>query len=146
MKEDLKILETLPDNIKLPSESMPVQYTQALPCCTWGFEKWGQLFSKRQLIALQTIVDELNKLKINIYKEEDDYLKAVFTYLGIWLDRLAARMTTFGLIDLGGEKIVDLFGRQAIPMVLDYPEFNIFNLEQSGYLKSFSQKEYSLLH
>ncbi len=141
MKEDLKILETLPDNIEVPSESMPVQYTQALPCCTWGFEKWGQLFSKRQLIALQTIVDELNKLKINIYKEEDDYLKAVFTYLGIWLDRLAARMTTFGLIDLGGEKIVDLFGRQAIPMVLDYPEFNIFNLEQVSWISKVIQSE-----
>ena len=90
---------------------------------------------------MQTIVDELNRLKTNIYKEEDDYLKAVFTYLGIWLDRLAARMTTFGLIDLGGEKIVDLFGRQAIPMVLDYPEFNIFNLEQVSWISKVIQSE-----
>jgi adenine-specific DNA methylase len=71
----------------------------------------------------------------------DDYRLAILSYLGIWIDRMASRMTMFGLIDLGGEKVVDLFGRQAIPMVFDYPEMNIFKLEQISWITKYIVSE-----
>jgi adenine-specific DNA methylase len=108
---------------------------------SWGITEWGQLFSDRQLIALDSLVRnvKLQITEMTYYSEE--YKIALITYLGIWVDRMASRMTKFGLIDLGGEKVVDLFGRQAIPMVFDYPEMNIFKLEQISWIVRYINSE-----
>lgn len=119
------IISKIPTNLESPSEAMPVKYTQALPSCTWGLERWGDLLSTRQLLAMQTLVQELSKIKseINIQR---DYEKAVITYLGILIDRIVARNTSFGVWHILQETVEHPFGRQAIPMILDYPEMNPF--------------------
>lgn len=119
------IISKIPANLESPSEAMPVKYTQALPSCTWGLERWGDLLSTRQLLAMQTLVQELRKIKseINIQR---DYEKAVITYLGILIDRIVARNTSFGVWHILQETVEHPFGRQAIPMILDYPEMNPF--------------------
>lgn len=126
VKEETDILEKIPEDIERPTEPMPVQYTQALPSCTWGLSTWGQMFSPRQLLALQTLVQKLNEIKASLHPEEDEYAKAVVTYLGILMDRIAVANTTFGVWHVGGEKLERIMGRQAIPMVFDYPESNPF--------------------
>lgn len=93
---------------------------------SWGITKWGDMFSPRQLLAMQTFVEKLGEIKAELKPEEDDYAKAVVTYLGILVDRVAPRMTTFGIWDTTRETIAHIFGRQAIPMVFDYPESNPF--------------------
>ena len=55
-----------------------------------------------------------------------DYDKAVISYLGVLMDRLSIANTTFGIWHTGGEKLERIMGRQAIPMVFDYPESNPF--------------------
>lgn len=92
----------------------------------WGIEKWSDLFSPRQLLALQTLVQQLEKIKTGLHPEKDDYAKAVVTYLGILMDRIAVANTSFGVWHTGGEKLERIMGRQAIPMVFDYPESNPF--------------------
>lgn len=136
-ESEINVPRIIPDDIIPPSEPMPVKYTQALPSCTWGLETWGQMFSCRQLLAMQTFVNQLTLLKSRWREnkgELDDYQKALATYLGIFVNRIAARETTFGLIDVGRETIVDLFGRQAIPMVFDFPELVPFKLEQISWI------------
>jgi len=107
----------------------------------WGVTTWGQLFSPRQIYALNTLVEKLKEIKEELLKFEAEYQKAVVTFLGIWIDRIVARMTMFGLIDLGGEKVVDLFGRQAIPMVFDYPEVNPFKMDQLSWVIKYIESE-----
>lgn len=125
-QRELDILGHVPSDTDRPSERMPVEYTQALPSCTWGLETWGGMFSPRQLYAMQTLLQKLQGLKQTLDATHDDYAKAVVTYLGVFLDRIAVANTSFGVWHTGGEKLERIMGRQAIPMVFDYPESNPF--------------------
>jgi len=113
---------------------------------SWGVTEWGQLFSDRQLTSLIALVNNTKIIISGLNDVSADYKLALQTYLGIWIDRMASRMTRFGLIDLGGEKVVDLFGRQAIPMVFDYPEMNVFKLEQVSWITRYINSEGSLFN
>ena len=110
--------------IERPSETMPTKYIQAFPSCTWGFTKWGDIFSNRQLNTLQTFVEQLQALKADL--GSSDYLNALYTYLAIWFDRIAVVNTSFGVWNVKGEKIERILGRQAISMTFDFPESNPF--------------------
>jgi len=113
---------------------IPTEKMQMIPDLVsgrgWGVNSWNQMFSYRQLLVMQTFVKQLSLLKEN-WKEEsselDGYQKALATYLGIWIDRLSAVQTKFGRWDSGFEKIQTPFSRQAIPMMFDFPEGNIFS-------------------
>jgi len=93
---------------------------------SWGFTKWGHLFSKRQLFVLYTFIDNLSKSKSEI-KFENEYSKAIITYLSILIDRIAVRGTSFGKWHILQATVEHLFGRQAIQMNFDYPEINPFS-------------------
>lgn len=127
---EIEALQSIPSNIERPKEKLPIEHTGKFPT-PWGLETWGQLFSSRQLLALQTLVQKLNELK----KEIDistDYGKAVITYLAIWFNRVAMFTTSFGLWKTTIQAITTPFGRQAIPMVFDYPEANFFSESGGG--------------
>jgi adenine-specific DNA methylase len=124
-------ISAFPDSVSVerPREKLSVDYTQALPSCTWGLEEWGQMFSDRQLLAMQTLVECMpDNLKI---ADEGSYEQGVAAYLGILINRAASRQTSFGIYHVKGEKVEHPFGRQAIPMVFDYPEASPFS-EKSG--------------
>ncbi len=55
------------------------------------------------------------------------YADAVATYLAFGLDRLADRSSTVCSWDTGYTKIRNTFSRQAIPMIWDYAEGNLFS-------------------
>lgn len=114
---------TLSENAK-PMEPMAVEYTQALPCCTWGISKWGDLFTDRQLFILNRFIERFDKLRNCM--DASSYNNAVVTYLAAWIDRIAAFSNSFCVWD-SREIIQRIMGRQAIPMVFDYPEVNPFS-------------------
>lgn len=127
-KSEIEIVETIP-NVDRPREKMPVKYTQALPSCTWDLSEWGQMFTPRQLLTMQTFVEKLQEIKKEIrgeQKEFSEYAKALITYLSIWVDRIAIANTSYGVWHTKGEKLERPMGRQAIPMVFDFPESNSF--------------------
>ena len=116
--------EKIYDNIVgIPSASI------ISPALYYGMPRWGDLFNPRQLLAMQTFVACLHDALAELEQKEPDaeYRKAVAGYLGLWVNRIALRGSSFVLWDSGGETIVHPFGRQAIPMVWDYPEVNPFN-------------------
>jgi putative DNA methylase len=113
------------ENIERPNERMPIEYTQALPSCTWGLGSWGGMFSNRQLLAIQTLVKNMAKIKAEL-NDFGDYQKVISTYLGILIDRIAIVNTSFGRWHVSGEKLEHPFSKQAIPMMFDYPESNMF--------------------
>jgi putative DNA methylase len=133
-KEELNILTVGIDKSLIPSESLPVEYTKAFDLCTWGFSKHGDLYSKRQLLAMHQIVMSLELVKNDLKSFGDEYEKGLSTYLAILINRIASRMTTFGIYNLTAETFEHPFGRQAIAMVFDYPEVNPFsNYGGGGY-------------
>src|SRR6185436_14931182 len=119
------VVTGIPGDIQPPTDPMAVEYTQALPCCTWGLSRWGDMFSPRQLLLMQTLVQELSDLKKEI-PGNGRYREALVTSLGIFVDRIAVANTTFGVWHTGGEKLERAMRNQTIPMGFDYPESNPF--------------------
>lgn len=122
---ELSICNSLKRPSNIPKEPMPVKYTQALPSCTWGISKWSDLFSNRQLISINSLVEELDNIKQQI--KDGEYKKSIIVYLSILIDRILARSTSFGVWHILQETVEHPFGRQAIPMIFDYPEMNPFS-------------------
>jgi putative DNA methylase len=83
------------------------------------------MFSSRELLAMNTFIKTLINLKSSFNRNEE-YDCAIITYLSIFIDRISQQMTSFGLYKPNRETLASPFGRQAIPMVFDYPEPNPF--------------------
>jgi putative DNA methylase len=139
--EDTAILNEIKAPSEYPNEKLPVEYTKGMAFCLWGYSKWGDIFSKRQIVALYTLVEKLGELKGQIKHFDEDYSNAIITYLAIIINKIASRQTTFGLIDVGRETIVDPFSKQAIQMVFDYPEITPFASDQSYWITKFIESE-----
>ncbi len=102
---------------------------------TYGMMTWGELFNERQLLSLTTfarLVGEAHA-EMQAYGLDEDYAKAVATYLGIAVDRLADRASTLCRWGASDMSVANTFARQALPMVWDFAEANPF----SGYMGGF---------
>lgn len=89
----------------------------------WGIDEWGKLFTNRQLVTITAFINNLNKVHSC---NSDEYSKAIKVFLSIFIDRIILYNTSFGIYETGNEKVNRIFGRQAISMVLDFPESNPF--------------------
>lgn len=118
-----KFNENLINPLLVPNEEM-LEIPDLVSGRGWGIKKWSQMFTARQLLFLQTIITKLKDLRLK--SDTNDYSKAVFTYLGILVDRAAMNMTAFGMWELSRENLKTPFARQAIPMIFDFPEGNPF--------------------
>jgi putative DNA methylase len=101
----------------------------------YGLRKHSQMFIPRQLTALVTLSDLIKEIGIDIEKDakasglnnEDfiSYTKAVITFLALALDRCADFNNALCGWSATNQKVMHLFGRQAIPMIWDFAEANI---------------------
>lgn len=132
-KEEIEIINKIPEDIEKyrPTEMMQ-RNSAGGDTFSWGINKWGQMFSPRQLLAMQTLVEKLEELKPEILELDAEYMKAIVTYLGVLINRISTRVTSFGLWNIQGEKFEHPFGRQAIPIIFDYPEPNVFSNVTGG--------------
>lgn len=107
----------------------------------YGFDSTEKLFTKRQLLMLTTLSTLLKDVCQQVEKDyfivnnsKDNakaYSDTIRTYLAFVIDKLADRNSSFASWQSIGEKIRNVFGRQAIPMVWDYAEANPFS-DSSG--------------
>ncbi|MBN8676638.1 MAG: DUF1156 domain-containing protein [Chitinophagales bacterium] len=125
LKEEELVVNNIPSSLIINEEIVKGD-SRNLWLTLWGIDTWGDMFTPRQLLALHTLVEKLRELKAELHSTESDYGKAVATYLGILVDRVAIVNTSFGVWHTSGEKLERPMGRQAIPMVFDYPESNPF--------------------
>ena len=113
----------------------------------YGMDRFDQLFTDRQLVAMTTFSDMVPKVGERALKDAllaagmdpdprrlanggtgaQAYADAVMTYLGLALDRTIDRGSTVCSWDKSRESLRNTFGRQAIPMVWDYAESNPFS-------------------
>ncbi|MFN3568269.1 MAG: DUF1156 domain-containing protein, partial [Caldimicrobium sp.] len=97
-------------------------------CLKYGVKKWGDLFNSRQKLALITFTEKVRLAYEKMLEEgyDEEYAKAVVSYLAIIFNRLADKNANLVVYNVVGEKIEHVFGRQALPMVWDYIEVNPF--------------------
>ena len=122
--EAAKIDKSLLNPLYTPNEEM-----KAIPDLVsgrgWNINKWSDMFSDRQLYALQTLVEKFNVFKGQF--EKNEYSEGVLVYMAIFIDRIIQRQTSFGIWDITRENLQAIFARQSIAMMFDYPESNLFS-------------------
>ena len=101
----------------------------------YGLNTYGELFTDRQLVALNTFSDLVQESLQRVLDESGDveYANAIAVYLAFVVDRVADRGSTICTWDRSPkmEALRNTFGRQAIPMAWDFAEGNPFS-ESSG--------------
>ena len=119
----------------------------------YGLNTYGELFTDRQLVALNTFSDLVKDAQAKATANakaagwEDDgkplceggtgataYGDALAVYLTFAVDRIADRGSTISSWDSSAQKIRNTFGRQAIPMAWDYAESNVFSDSTGNWL------------
>ncbi len=130
-----------------PEGDVPARLTGGT-CVPYGLQRWSDLFTPRQLVALTTFSDLVQEVRNEAKRDAmaaglpDDckplaaggtnapaYADAVGAMLAFTISRLADRCSTicsWDLRDGQGRKpgIRNVFSRQAIPMTWDYAEAN----------------------
>ncbi len=100
----------------------------------YGFTHWHQLFTKRQLTALTTFSDLLAAVRSQITQTggDNDYADAICTYLAL----AVGRTTTSGcsLAWWSGDFVAQVFTRQAISMIWDFAEANLFSTSTQNWM------------
>lgn len=101
----------------------------------YGFYEWTDLFSDRQLVALTTFSDLVSAAREKVLQDcgDSSYADAVATYLGLSTSRCADYWSSICSWNSVGQKMRNVFGRQAIPMTWDYAEAMPFSKSTGGY-------------
>ena len=124
----------------------------------YGMRTFGDLFTDRQLVALNAFSDLVSEARERVREHasstdlEDDqvplregglgaaaYADAVGAYLGIVVSRQTNRSTTLNVWNIGRETIEQVFATQALRMMWDFAEGNVFSSSSGNFL---TQVEY----
>lgn len=118
----------------------------------YGLDTYATLFTPRQLKALTTFGDLVSKAREKVVADAratsmelgarlahggtgaEAYGDAVATYLAMVVSKCADYWSSICSWHVTGEKMRNVFGRQAIPMVWDYAEAMPFSDASGGYL------------
>ncbi len=113
--------------IDLPDEVLHGKLRDQLP--SYGFERFHQLFTARQLLVLATLIKHIRKAHGEMVSEgmDAERAKAVTTYLSMAFGRLLNSFTKFCRWQGQDQKTIAAIGdRQALKMVYDFSEINPF--------------------
>lgn len=124
-QEENGISNLLPKILDKPTERMQ-RNSAGGDTFSWGITKWGDMFSDRQFVVINSFVSKIKELFEQLGGMDNEYNKSIAVYLSILLDRIIARNNTFCRWHTHQDTIEHPFGRQAIPMIFDYPEMNPF--------------------
>lgn len=130
----------------------------------YGFKYWYELFTPRQLVALTTFsglvqeaIAKCKKDAIDSGMSDDSkgvdaggvgataYAEAVALYLAFAVNRLADYNSSLSTWKPSGQQVMHTYQRQALPMVWDYPESNVFAERSICWSKSIKYAHDNLL-
>lgn len=118
----------------------------------YGYRKWSDLFSPRQLLAMTTFSNLVGDVREQVMKdvlgtgleegsdlgfagrEASAYADAVATYLALAVSRLADYSSNICTWNNARDGVRNVFSRQAIPMAWDYAEANPFSSSTGSFL------------
>lgn len=127
-----------------PSGQLPAKLTGG-SCVPYGLTTWGDLFTRRQLEALNCFCDELSSIHGTVRADAERawgepggapardggvgplaYADAITTYLALATSRWADLSNSLCSWNATNQNVRALFARQAIPMTWDYVELSPF--------------------
>lgn len=129
--EELKLRENKHEGILtlVPKEPYPDETGSGAlsSSVSYGLDTWSDLFTDRQLLTITTFAKLVVEAGKRLSTERNDGIEtAVQTCLALILDKLIQYNSSLCRWKPSGESLVDTFGRQALPMVWDFSESNIF--------------------
>ena len=109
----------------LPDATLPAQ-ALSFRVQAYGLTKWVDLFTPRQLTALDIFTQLVSDARRQVLSDCSDstYADAIATYLGLAVSRYADLSNTLCSWNQTNENVRALFSRQAIPMTWDFVEAN----------------------
>tara|TARA_R110001583_G_scaffold195405_1_gene372883 strand:- start:6693 stop:9632 length:2940 start_codon:yes stop_codon:yes gene_type:complete len=121
----------------------------------YGLNEYGDLFTKRQLVALTTFSDLVQEARNKAILDatsagmNDDgmgidaggtgataYGDALAVYLAFAVDRLTDYNSSLVTWKASGEQVMQTYKRQALPMAWDFPESNVLGDKSICWLKA----------
>ncbi|WP_047691762.1 DUF1156 domain-containing protein [Kocuria sp. ZOR0020] len=117
----------------------------------YGMTQFADLFTNRQLTALTTFSDLVGEARERALQgalasgmergtplsdggnQAEAYADAVATYLAFVVSRCTDYSSSLSSWNSPGEKMRNVFGRQAVPMVWDFSEVYLFSESSGGY-------------
>ena len=149
-----------------PSDKLVGKSATSVPL--YGMTTWGDLFTKRQLLALNTFSDLLSEVRTIIEQKAISaglvndrvrlrdggfgasvYADAVATYLAFAIDKLADLNNSLVRWEPGAQCPLQLFGMHAVPMTWDFAEANPLGSSSGswqviieGIIRAFKSKEW----
>jgi len=110
----------------VPDEPLPSENALGMRIPKYGYTKWIELFTARQLLSLGTLVREIRAIEVcPEYKPySENWRQPVLAYLACILGKVADYNSAFVTWQPGGEKGGNTFVRWALPMKWDFVESN----------------------
>ena len=111
--------------------------TQYIGVRPYGMDSFDLLFTPRQTGALNELCDLVSHVDGELPEEGvhgEAYARAVSLYLSLAIGRQANRLSNLNFWDPTGEKIQQVFARQALSMVWDFVESNPFSSSSGNFL------------
>ncbi|MEI8197645.1 MAG: hypothetical protein WCI73_17255, partial [Phycisphaerae bacterium] len=141
--------EQAASTVKKPSNGSAIEAPLAndprnLWCLGYGLDRFDKLFTNRQMTGLLTLADLALEARAKVLADAQSsrvfvsegtatsigpeaYADAVVTYLAIAVSRLSDASSVLVRWKPSMDQAIGTFGRQALPMVWDYAESNMFN-------------------
>ena len=101
----------------VPDEPLPPIGTLGFRVQRYGMLQWGDLFTARQKVALASLGHAMNDLSTSANSQEINNV-----LIGLLLGKMADGNNSLARWESNAENPVNLFSRQAIPLVWDYCE------------------------
>ena len=107
-------------------------------CTNYGLDTVDKLFTNRQLLALTTFSELVAEARAQVEADGGsmEYAQALSVYLAFGVSRMTDINNVLCRWETTKTQVRNLFGRQAIPMMWDFAENNVFGEAAGGYMVS----------
>lgn len=119
----------------VPNETITKSQFRILRSLVYGIDTFAGMFNTRQLFVLGRLAQGVRDAYAEMLRQkvDADYARALATYLGFLVDRIADYNSTFCGWHITGEKVRNTFPRQAIAMVWDFTEIDPFGASSGNW-------------
>ncbi|MFO5495153.1 MAG: DUF1156 domain-containing protein, partial [Cuspidothrix sp.] len=139
-----KVNQHIGDLSLIPDETLPVM-SGVFNAPIYGHNTWGSLFSNRQSLALTTLVKLIKDVGEKLADTKDKGLAdAVQCCLALSLDKQGDLSNSLTRWKQDAECPVNLFGRQAIPMIWDFAEAFILSNSSGSWQSMYERTVYAI--
>ncbi|PSB27096.1 DUF1156 domain-containing protein [Chlorogloea sp. CCALA 695] len=145
-----KVITELEKRQKAHKSDIPLVPDEVLPVMSgvfnapiYGHSTWGSIYTKRQNLNLIVFSQLIHTVRSKIVSE-DSIAVAVVTLLALAMDKQADLGNALVRWKIDAECPVNLFGRQAIPMLWDFAESTPLSTSSGSWLSMYERTAYAI--